>query len=90
MRFPKTLLEFHSQFPDEASCWAYLRRMRWPRGFVCPRCGKRGSHFIPTPRWSTYDAAKLGVEPPKDVPQTIQERAYSSPIWYTPVATAKK
>ncbi|GAB3098309.1 DUF3604 domain-containing protein [Aestuariicella hydrocarbonica] len=39
---------------------------------------------IPTPRWSTYDAVRHGLERPKDLPVSIQERAWTSPIWYTP------
>ncbi len=38
----------------------------------------------PTCRWSTWDALREGVEPRRDVSPTIQERAWSSPIWYTP------
>jgi len=39
---------------------------------------------IPTPRWSTYDAFRLGVPLPEDAPTSTQERAYTAPIWYTP------
>ena len=39
---------------------------------------------IPTPPWYLYDAFRLGVELPKDAPTSQQERAYTSPIWYTP------
>ena len=43
---------------------------------------------IPTPRWTTYDAAAFEIPPPDNVPKTVQQRVYSSPVWYEPLQAA--
>src|SRR5262245_11339657 len=37
--YPKNLLEFERRFGTEENCQQYLSQLRWPNGFVCPRCG---------------------------------------------------
>jgi hypothetical protein len=39
---------------------------------------------IPTPRWTAYEAKRYGLDLPDEIPMTTQERAYTSPIWYSP------
>jgi transposase-like protein len=44
--YPKTLAEFEEGFSTEEACWHYLCELRWPDGFVCPRCGHRKAWII--------------------------------------------
>lgn len=39
--YPRTVLELRDQFRDELACRDYLARLRWPQGFICPRCQGR-------------------------------------------------
>ena len=39
---------------------------------------------IPTPRWTAYEAKRYGLKLPAEVEMVTQERAYTSPVWYTP------
>lgn len=40
--YPRTVFELEERFSTEDACWDYLAKLRWPEGFVCPRCGGTG------------------------------------------------
>ena len=50
-KFPQTIVELDRLFPDEGACRAYLARLRWPEGFVCPRCQGKDSWQASRDRW---------------------------------------
>ena len=55
--FPRSVLEFQQQFPDEAACAVWLAAARWPEGFRCPVCGDDHAWELDTKAW-TWECAK--------------------------------
>ena len=44
--YPRTFQEMEQWFRDEAACRDYIRRLRWPEGFICPHCGVSGEPWL--------------------------------------------
>ncbi|HEX9785472.1 MAG TPA: IS1595 family transposase [Opitutaceae bacterium] len=49
--FPRTVMELERRFSDESACRAYLAALRWPEGFVCPKCQCRESWSVRRDKW---------------------------------------
>ena len=74
--FPRSLLEFQRQFPDDAACAAYLAETRWPEGFVCPECGHGKAWRLDSKAW-TYECSRRLI-PLSPVPQSVVTRGMFS------------
>lgn len=44
--YPKDFQEFLSQFKSDEDCWNYIFELRWPNGFICPKCNKQSKYWI--------------------------------------------
>jgi transposase-like protein len=56
--YPGTWAEFVERFSNDAACVAFLERLRWPDGFVCPRCGGRHGWRRAEGRWLCADCRR--------------------------------
>ena len=65
--------------PELVAFWKNPHFDAEQRAFYCARVLE-----FPTPRWTAFDAKLCGTEPPADATMILQERAYTSPICYTP------
>lgn len=77
--FPGTLLEFEHWFRTEEACRDYLVRIRWPEGFVCPKCTSRKS-------WRTREGAfhcrGCGSNVPATAGTVFHRSRISLRLWY--------
>jgi transposase-like protein len=77
---PGTIVELMAQFPDEAACVERLRKLRWPDGFVCPRCGHAGGWKLADGRFECAACAARS----SPTARTIFDRTRTPlTVWFT-------
>lgn len=79
--FPRSLLEFQRQFPDDAACAAYLAEIRWPEGFVCPECGHGKAWRLDSKAW-TYECSRCHRQTSVRAGTVMHGSKLSLTIWF--------
>jgi transposase-like protein len=77
--YPKTLLEFEQRFSTEAACLEYFSRLRWPQGFVCPRCRGRRSWLT---KRSLYHCQDCGLQTSVLAGTVFQDTKKPLQLWF--------
>jgi hypothetical protein len=77
--YPRTVMEFEEQFSTEAACLEYLQKLRWPNGFICPRCQTRK---IWKTRRGLFHCAKCGAQTSVTSGTILHGTRKPLPMWF--------
>jgi transposase-like protein len=77
--YPRTLIEFEKRFSTEAACLEYLRKIRWPNGFVCPQCN---AQEIWNTRRGLFHCTKCGTQTSVTSGTILHGTRKPLPIWF--------
>ena len=77
--YPRTLLEFEERFATEQACREYFRKLRWPEGFQCPRCGSQRSWFT---KRELYHCDRCGLQTSLFAGTIFQDTKKPLGLWF--------
>src|SRR5450755_1310534 len=76
--YPRNLTELEANFGTEAACRAYLARLRWPEGFVCPRCGWAKAWAVR----DLWECGGCGCQTSVTAGTIFQDTRTPLPVWF--------
>jgi len=79
--YPTSLIDFQKRFPDDAACAAYLRELRWPDGFHCPRCEHHEAWELKTKPW-TYECRSCRHQASLRAGTIMQDSKLALTVWF--------
>ena len=80
VHYPRSIGEFQSWFASDADCLDYLEWLRWPDGFICPRCGNPGGWAVADGR---YKCASCGARTSLTAGTLFDRRRTPLTVWFS-------